>query len=58
MGHAARKTEHCGAKHGVGAYWGPKKAAKKASKRVRRENGKREIRSGIGDAPSPDGRKP
>jgi hypothetical protein len=36
MAHAARKTEHAGAKHGEGAYWGRKKDAKKESKRARR----------------------
>jgi hypothetical protein len=58
MGHAARKTEHSGAKHGVGAFWGPKRVAKKTSNRVRRENGKREVRSGMDDSPTLDGRKP
>jgi hypothetical protein len=42
MAHAARKTEHNGAKHGVGAYWGKKKDAKKESKRQRRINDKKE----------------
>jgi hypothetical protein len=44
MGFAAKKTEHCGAKHGKGAYWGHKWEAKKQSNRIRRENWKREIR--------------
>jgi len=46
MGYEAKKTEHCGAKHGNGAYWGYKWEAKKASNRIRRENWKREIRDG------------
>ncbi|HEY6393199.1 MAG TPA: hypothetical protein VIX89_18100 [Bryobacteraceae bacterium] len=44
MGYVARKTEHCGAKRGKGAYWGHKWEAKKESNRIRRENAKREIR--------------
>jgi hypothetical protein len=38
-----KKTEHAGAKHGNGAYWGPKAIAKKGSNKHRRENGKKEI---------------
>ncbi len=34
----SRKTEHAGAKHGNGAYWGPKWIAKKASNRERRRS--------------------
>jgi hypothetical protein len=45
MGTKVTKTEHCGAKHGQGAFWGPKAVAKQKSKRKRRENWKREIRS-------------
>lgn len=44
MGYEAKKTEHAGAKHGNGAYWGPKRDAKKESKKIRRCNWKREIR--------------
>ena len=44
MGYEAKKTEHSGAKHGNGAYWGPKKDAKKESNKIRRRNGKREVR--------------
>jgi hypothetical protein len=33
----AIKTEHSGAKHGNGAYWGPKADAKRQSNRARRE---------------------
>jgi len=44
MGCEAKKTEHSGAKHGNGAYWGYKWEAKKESNRIRRENWKREIR--------------
>jgi hypothetical protein len=42
MGYEARKTEHCGAKHGNGAYGGRKWEAKKESNRIRRENAKGE----------------
>ena len=45
MGYEAKKTEHAGAKHGNGAYWGRKWEAKKESNHVRRENWKREIRA-------------
>jgi hypothetical protein len=44
MGYEAKKTEHAGAKHGSGAYWGPKYDAKKESNKMRRLNSKREIR--------------
>ena len=47
MGYEAKKTEHCGAKHGCGAYYGPKWEAKKESNRIRRENWKREIRTAL-----------
>jgi len=43
MGYEAKKTEHAGAKHGDGAYWGSKKDAKKESNKTRRHNAKREI---------------
>jgi hypothetical protein len=39
-----RKTEHSGPKRGRGAYWGPKREAKRKSSRKRRENWRREIR--------------
>ena len=32
----ALKTEHSGAKHGNGAYWGPKRLAKRKSNKRRR----------------------
>ena len=32
------KTEHSGAKKGNGDYWGPKKDAKRLSKKARRRN--------------------
>jgi hypothetical protein len=43
MAYQAEKTEHAGAKHGSGAYWGPKREAKKESNKVRRRNGKRTL---------------
>ena len=36
MGYKAKKTDHAGAKHGSGAYWGPKQDAKKESNKLRR----------------------
>jgi len=45
MAYKAKKTEHTGAKHGSGAYWGPKKDAKKESKKLRRRNWKQAVRS-------------
>lgn len=36
-----RKTEHAGAKHGCGAFYGPKAVAKHASKKERRRSGRR-----------------
>lgn len=44
MAFQAKKTERAGAKHGNGAYWGPKKDAKKESGKIRRRNWKREVR--------------
>jgi hypothetical protein len=43
MGYEAKKTEHAGAKHGSGAYWGPKYNAKKESNKIRRRISKEEI---------------
>ena len=51
MGCEAKKTEHCGPKRGNGAYWGYKWEAKKEPNRIRRENGKREIRTALTDMP-------
>jgi hypothetical protein len=36
MGYHAKKTEHAGAKHRNGAYWGRKRDAKKESNKLRR----------------------
>jgi hypothetical protein len=47
LGYEAKKREHAGAKHGRGAYWGPKKDAKKASSKMRRRNGKRGVREAL-----------
>jgi hypothetical protein len=44
MGYKARKTEHSGAKHGNGAYWGPKQDAKKESNKIRRRDAKKQLR--------------
>lgn len=43
MAYKATKTEHTGAKHGCGAYWGSKREAKKESSKARRRQGKREM---------------
>lgn len=43
MAQKARKTEHSGAKHGGGAYWGYKVDAKKDSNTRRRHNDEIEI---------------
>lgn len=40
MASKAKETEHTGAKHGRGAYWGPKADAKKESKKLRRQQDK------------------
>jgi hypothetical protein len=40
--HKSTKIEHSGAKHTKG-YWGTKQEAKKLSKRLRREQAKKEI---------------
>jgi hypothetical protein len=40
MAYRAKKTEHTGAKHGNGAYWGPKKEAKKEGNTLRRRQWK------------------
>jgi len=42
-GYKRMKTEHSGAKHGNGAFWGRKKEAKEASKKRRRRADKKEI---------------
>jgi len=41
MAHQAKETEHAGAKHGRGAYWGIKGKAKKESAKKRRKNDKK-----------------
>ncbi|HON00574.1 MAG TPA: hypothetical protein P5038_18610 [Candidatus Paceibacterota bacterium] len=51
MGYEAKKTEHAGAKHGNGAYWGYKWEAKKESSRTRRKNWRREIRQELARQP-------
>jgi hypothetical protein len=40
MAGKAKKTEHAGAKHGCGAYWGHKIDAKQDSRKKRRQNAK------------------
>lgn len=43
------KTEHSGAKHGSGAYWGTKKLAKWASNKKRRLQDRRDSKHYVGD---------
>ena len=43
MANKARKTEHSGPKKGRGAYWGPKRDAKKENAKLRRRNNKEKI---------------
>lgn len=43
MANGAVKTEHSGAKHGNGAYWGRKVDAKKDSNKVRRANDRKAV---------------
>jgi hypothetical protein len=50
MAYKAKKTEHSGAKHGNGAYWGPKADAKKESNRIRRVGSAAELRAQFEDA--------
>jgi hypothetical protein len=54
MASRAKKTEHTGAKHGNGAYWGPKQEAKKESTKLRRRQWKHALlreHLSRGDAP-------
>lgn len=44
-----RKTEHAGAKHGSGAYWGPKSIANHASNKERRGNDRRAVATALGE---------
>jgi hypothetical protein len=39
------KTEHSGAKHGNGAYWGRKVDAKRESNKARRQADRTEVKS-------------
>lgn len=50
MAYRAKKTEHSGAKHGKGAYWGRKVDAKKHSNKQRRRNAKDDIENGNNEA--------
>jgi len=43
MAGKATATEHSGAKHGSGAYWGRKVDAKRESNKARRTNDRKEI---------------
>lgn len=45
------KTEHCGAKHGRGAFWGPKRVAKRSSTARRRAEDRRVSRMAQRDEP-------
>ncbi len=52
MAHNAKKTEHTGAKHGTGAYWGRKRDAKKESNTLRRRQGKHIVRDTVTVTPA------
>lgn len=43
------KTEHNGAKHGNGAFYGTKREAKKMSNKVRRASDRRAVRGALTD---------
>ncbi len=47
MSNQAKKTEHCGAKHGDGSYYGLKEDAKHESNKRRRLNNKKETEAQI-----------
>lgn len=53
MAHKANKTEHVGAKRGIGAYYGKKADAKRESKKARRQQAKQlareELQMGCGN---------
>lgn len=49
MSNGNPKTEHSGAKKGRGAFWGRKVEAKSKSKKVRRKNGKKDLRKAKDD---------
>jgi hypothetical protein len=49
-----RKTEHAGAKHGCGAYYGPKAVAKRASSSERRRASRRTIAAAVEEACEPN----
>ena len=50
-----RKTEHAGAKHGSGAYWGRKWIAKHASNTERRRQARRVVAAVIEEVELRDG---
>jgi hypothetical protein len=45
MANKAIRTEHSGAKHGSGAYWGTKRDAKRESNKARRRGDRDDTRS-------------
>jgi hypothetical protein len=47
MAYRASKSEHSGAKHGCGAYWGRKADAKAESNKIRRLSSRDACRTGI-----------
>ncbi len=49
MAHQAKKTEHTGAKKGEGAYWGPRRDAKRESNRARRVQDAKAADEGLAD---------
>ena len=51
MAYSAKKTEHAGAKNGAGAFYGPRRWAKKESSRTRRVNARRDLMNEQADVP-------
>jgi hypothetical protein len=49
-----KKTEHAGAKHGSGAYWGRKADAKHSSNKERRGNSRRAAAAARDEIAAPD----
>lgn len=50
-----RKTEHAGAQHGCGAYYGPKAIANQASNTERRRHARRGVSAAIEELDLRDG---
>jgi hypothetical protein len=51
MAYKAKKTEHSGSKKGRGAYYGPKRDAKRESSRARRHAARKRVKADPPDDP-------